>query len=232
MPYAARYVFEFSRVVGSPPTQPNTWRIPSNPPSSYFDNINRLAAEDYVPSQHDIMLLDTKATDLSDITYFYGRQLHRFFELDAEQVRQGLPDGPLSALIAFVDLSTYCQPLTSRHDNHGPFDAIVELLESMSTATPSWSIPLIVMFNKTDVFIQKFTLGAFRHHFPDYDGPDEYERAIDHLLRLFNETIDPLWVGLCCKHLTCITNTTNTRLTWACCMGKYMYEPPSLVSWT
>lgn len=197
---------------------------PSNPPSSYLDNINRIAAEDYVPSQHDIMLLDTKITDLSDTTFFDRGYLHRFFELDAEQVRQGLlPHGPPQALIAFVDLSTYCQPLTSGHDTYGPFNAIVELLRSMSMSAPSWvsRAPLIVMLNKADIFTQRFTLSAFRHHFPDYDGPNDYKRAIRHLQTLFDETIEPLLVGRLYPQFTCVTKTAYTRLIWGVCMGKY-----------
>jgi guanine nucleotide-binding protein subunit alpha len=205
---------------------------PSNSPSSYFDNIDRIAAEDYMPSQHDIMLLGTNITDLSDTTFFARGRLHRFFELDAEQVRQELPHGPISALIAFVDLSTFCQPLTAGADTNGPFNAIMELLGSMSMSMPSWfgRIPLIVMFNKMDIFIQRFTLSAFRHHFPDYDGPDDYERAVRYLLTRFTETIEPLWVSMPFLHLTCVTKTANTRLIWEACLGKY--EPPPLVSWT
>jgi guanine nucleotide-binding protein subunit alpha len=139
---------------------------PSNPLSSYFDNIKRIAAEDYVPSQHDIMLLDTKITDLSDTTFFDRGRVHRFFEFDAGQARQDLPQGPISALIAFVDLSTYCRPVTSGDDTYGPFNEIMEF------------------FNKLDIFVQRFTLSTFKNHFRDYDGPQDHDRAIRHLFRL------------------------------------------------
>jgi guanine nucleotide-binding protein subunit alpha len=207
---------------------------PSNPLSSYFDNIKRIAAEDYVPSQHDIMLLDTKITDLSDITFFDRGRVHRFFEFDAGQARQDLPQGPISALIAFVDLSTYCRPVTSGDDTYGPFNEIMELLEPMSVTRPSWFIntPLIIFFNKLDIFLQRFTLSTFKNHFPDYDGPQDHDRAIRHLLRLFKETIEPLAVRVRGPYpkLTSFTNTSNTRLAWDLCMGKN--EPPSLVSRT
>ena len=69
--------------------------------------------------------------------------------------------------------------------------------------------PMILFLNKTDLLMKKIPHSPLKNFYPEYDGPNTYESAVDYLKNLF------ILHGQCkykmdnFVHLTCAIDTEN-----------------------
>jgi GTPase SAR1 family protein len=158
----------------------------------YFDNFSRISASDYVPNHDDILMTrvktvgaimkdiplnDAHSTNLKLIDVGGQRNERRKWNNFFEGVE---------VVIYLVAASEYNQ-LLYEDDTTNRMRENLELYCDVINNVEFASKPVILVLNKMDVFKEKMKSYDFRVAFPDYDGGQDPEVAIDYLKDIYEK---------------------------------------------
>jgi len=206
---------------------------------SCFDNIDRIAAPDYIPSDDDILRLDVETNQTLELTYektMYRERLlrtgfedmihtrvHRFTEIDFEQAKQEPRPDVITALMFCVDLSAYDQDPSSATS----IQAAVALFESISNHAwhSSRGVYVRLMLNKEDVLDEKLAQGPLSRYPADYKDGNGIFKARKFIYRQFVSVAQQRATVHMWPEATCATNSRRTRLSLRLCCSKYQLSP-------
>ena len=156
--------------------------------NSFFQEINRIALPDYIPTDVDISQLPvngivhgfTFTTDAINIHFLEtgscGCATHKWMPLVDDVM-----------IVLFVaDLSSYDQlnpesSATRLTETLVHFDSVVNSQRLMRTS-------IILFLNNVSRFKQKLDKHPLQNYFPDYDGGNDVTTAAKYIIRRFNQT--------------------------------------------
>eukprot|EP01135_Chromosphaera_perkinsii_P004181 Nk52_evm88s270 gene=Nk52_evmTU88s270 len=181
----------------------------------YFEAIDRIAANGYVPTEQDVLRSRVSTTGIVETKFKLGQLVYRMFDVGGQRSErrkwiQCFDDA--TAIIFVTSLSGYNQVLfedseTNRmHESLKLFDSIINNRFFAETS-------IILFLNKIDLFEQKILNHSLKICFPEYNGPDGVSKpAKDYILQKFMERNRNPQKKQIYSHFTCATDTHNITI--------------------
>ncbi|XP_029015890.1 guanine nucleotide-binding protein G(o) subunit alpha-like [Betta splendens] len=182
----------------------------------FFDNISRIIAPGYVPSETDVLRVRVRTSGIIETQFQVDEVIYRLYDVGGQrsQRRKWLRcfDG-VQAVLFVVALSSYDQTLTD-DPSVNRLQESLELFSSICSNAVFESSSLILFMNKTDLFREK-VLHSGRHvrfYICSYTGADaDVDAAAHHITAMFsacNRRPDkPVY-----HHFTTATDTANVQV--------------------
>jgi signal recognition particle receptor subunit beta len=168
--------------------------------SYLFDNIDRFADPNFVPSPDDILKVRVRTTGIDEAKFKMEELTIRLIDVGGQRSErrkwihcfQGV-----EAVIFIVASSEYNQMLRE-DDTQGRLEESLNLFSEISNSHWFKTTTFLLFLNKTDIFKQKYEAGEFQKYFTDYQG-GSFEDAQAYFQNLFvaknttNKTIHIHW---------------------------------------
>lgn len=153
----------------------------------FFEEVNRIASPDYVPTEADILRARTRTCGFHETSFKMGEIEIRMFELGGARGERKkwihmLDD--MTAILFTVNINEYDQALFEDSDQTRLNEALV-LFDSVINSRWFSKATIFLFFNKIDLFREKLEKVPFSKHFPDYTGDDDVHSAWQYLCEKF-----------------------------------------------
>ncbi|GJN90002.1 hypothetical protein Rhopal_002997-T1 [Rhodotorula paludigena] len=191
------------------------WADPTT--KAYFDAAERIGAQDYVPTDQDILRSRVKTTGLTEERFQVGTLNYVVFDVGGQRSERKKwihCFENVNVLIFLVAISEYDQTLYEDSDINRMNEA-AGLFESISNSRWFAQSSVILFMNKTDLFKAKLITSPIYEYYSDYEGPSDYPTGCAYMESKFrplyrNEAVRPLIV-----HFTCATDTEQLKVVFA-----------------
>ncbi|KAG2381587.1 hypothetical protein C9374_005971 [Naegleria lovaniensis] len=184
-----------------------------NDSADYFlDHCERICKPDFIATQEDIIKARTKTVGITEVEFESEGCMWKFTDVGGQRAERR------KWVHAFVD-TTAVIFITSLND----FDMMLEEDKNTNRMHESMllfrevcdlecfkEIPIIILFNKDDLFREKIQQSDLRVAFSDYSGGHQYETARDFIVNKFKSLNTRNNLMYC--HVTTATNTNNISM--------------------
>jgi len=179
----------------------------------FIQNLKRISASDYEPTEQDILCLRLKTTGIVEIEFDVTSSI-RFRVVDVGGQRSERKKwvncfGDVTAVIFFVAMSEYDQMLRE-DENVNRMKESLSLWEEMANHKVFKNTTFILFLNKFDLFKKKIKRSPLSKCFPEYKGKNTVDAASRYIRDRFVELRHDNKKKLRC-HFTCSTDTTNIK---------------------
>lgn len=188
---------------------------------SYFDNIVRIAAPDYMPNDQDVLRSRVKTTGITETTFIIGDLTYRMFDVGGQRSERKKwihCFENVTTILFLVAISEYDQLLFEDETVNRMQEALT-LFDSICNSRWFTKTSIILFLNKIDRFKEKLPVSPMKNYFPDYEGGDDYAAACDYILNRF-VSLNQHENKQIYTHFTCATDTTQIRFVMAAVNGK------------
>eukprot|EP01102_Stenamoeba_stenopodia_P013014 TRINITY_DN415_c0_g6_i1.p1 TRINITY_DN415_c0_g6~~TRINITY_DN415_c0_g6_i1.p1 ORF type:complete len:351 (+),score=84.43 TRINITY_DN415_c0_g6_i1:293-1345(+) len=178
----------------------------------YFDNIERIAKPDYLPSEQDLLRSRAKTTGIVEICFTVQNTNFRVVDVGGQRSErkkwmhcfQDVTAVIFCVALSEYDLKLYEDDTTNRmHESVKLFREICNNKWFVDTA-------MILFLNKKDIFEEKIKKVDLKVCFPEYTGGCNFENATTYIRNQFvvqnqnpSKSVYP--------HITCATDTSNIQ---------------------
>ncbi|PRP82575.1 guanine nucleotide-binding protein alpha-1 subunit [Planoprotostelium fungivorum] len=175
----------------------------------FLKNVKRIAKENYVPTQEDMIRSRAKTTGVSETRFQVGSTIFQMVDVGGQRSErrkwmhcfQGV-----SSVLFCVSLSDYDQMLYEDEKTNRMHESLT-LFRDVCTSKWFSDTAMVIFFNKKDIFEKKINTTSLRVCFPSYTGADEYEEASNFVISEFkSQSPRPETVY---AHRTCATDTED-----------------------
>ncbi|XP_003742733.1 guanine nucleotide-binding protein subunit alpha-11 [Galendromus occidentalis] len=183
----------------------------------FLSNVDRFAAEDFLPNQEDVLRVRVPTTGVVDYTFEINS--HRFRMVDvggqrSERHRWIHCFSNVTSIVFLVAVSEYDQVLLEK-DNVNRMEESLALFKLIISYKWFQNASMILFLNKKDLLEEKIANSHLADYFPEYTGPkaDAYQ-ARQFILDMFlavNEGEFGMKPRQIYSHFTCATDTNNIR---------------------
>eukprot|EP00003_Mantamonas_plastica_P031333 TRINITY_DN810_c0_g2_i1.p1 TRINITY_DN810_c0_g2~~TRINITY_DN810_c0_g2_i1.p1 ORF type:complete len:352 (-),score=119.38 TRINITY_DN810_c0_g2_i1:143-1198(-) len=178
--------------------------------SYYFEAIDRVSNPDYLPTTQDVLRSRVRTTGIVDFDFSFGGVKFRMYDVGGQRNErkkwihcfQGV-----TAVIFIVGISEYDQKLYEDETQNRMNESLL-LFDEICNSRWFLETSMVLFLNKTDLFKDKILKVPLTQCFPDYEGGQEYEPAVEYIKEKFIELnrSDHKEVY---PHETCATDTKN-----------------------
>ncbi|XP_061094060.1 guanine nucleotide-binding protein G(q) subunit alpha-like [Conger conger] len=179
----------------------------------YMDNLDRIAAPNYIPSAQDVLRVRMPTTGINDYSFKMQRTSLRIVDVGGQKSERRKwihCFENMTALIFLASLSEYEQVLEEQETEN----RLAESLALFSTTIHSqWfeNTAIVLFLNKTDILSDKTKTSDLQTYFPEFKGPKcDAEEAQQFIKQKYLDKAKELRRPLFC-HYTCATDTENIR---------------------
>ncbi|SAL99838.1 hypothetical protein [Absidia glauca] len=179
----------------------------------YFDAIHRIGDPRFIPTDQDILRSRVKTTGITETCFTYENHSYRVLDVGGQRSERKKwihCFENVTALLFMVALSEFDQVLFE--------DASINRLsESLSLFASICNTPwfvhtsFILLFNKTDLFKQKWSRSNFQKYFADYQGSDHHKGGYQYIQKRFLDLKPKTSDTQVYTHFTCATDTEHIR---------------------
>eukprot|EP01132_Coremiostelium_polycephalum_P004501 gene4501-5614_t len=178
----------------------------------FFENIDRMTAPSYVPSDQDILHTRVMTRGVHETNFEVGKIKFRMVDVGgqrSERKKWLSCFDDVTAVVFCVALSEY--DLLLYEDNST--NRMLESLRVFSDVCNSWFVntPIILFLNKSDLFREKIKTIDLSDTFPEYKGGRDFERGSNYIKERFWQ-INKNENKSIYSHITCATDTNNIRV--------------------
>jgi len=179
----------------------------------YFDAIDRLAAVDYVPSEHDVLRSRAKTTGIIETEFVVEKTKFRMVDVGGQRSErkkwmhcfQDVTSVIFCVALSEYDLKLYEDDQTNRmHESLKLFKEICNSKWFSETA-------VILFLNKKDLFAEKIKKTTLTAAFPEYGGGLNYDNALNFIKDKFLAQNENPKKHIY-THATCATDTDNVQV--------------------
>ncbi|XP_061739192.1 guanine nucleotide-binding protein subunit alpha-11-like [Nerophis ophidion] len=188
----------------------------------YMNNLERIAAPDYIPTEQDVLRVRFPTTGINDYSFTIEKITLRIVDVGGQKSERRKwihCFENVTSLIFLASLSEYDQVLEER-------DVINRMEESLAlfytTIHSQWfhSTSIILFLNKTDILADKIKTSDLIKYFPSFRGRrQDAEDAKQYIWKLYelqaNNVEKRAEKKTLYKHFTCATDTDNIRKVFA-----------------
>ena len=181
---------------------------------SFFGEISRIGAQDYVPDETDVLHARTKTTGISETKFRSGQLSIHMFDVGGQRSERkkwvipqsgcffcpGLPSADdwrpfhrwihcfeaVTSIIFCVALSEYDQVLLEESGQNRMAESLV-LFESVINSRWFLRTSIILFLNKIDLFKVKLPKVPLEKYFPEYTGGADVNKAAKYILWRFTQ---------------------------------------------
>jgi len=185
---------------------------PNDSANFFFENLDRIAAPNYVPEYSDILRARQMTTGVQCIEFVLDG--YQFIILDAGGQRSQRHDWSsffegLDAFIFVVAISEYDMVLAEDRATNRMHESL-QVFRELCESEVLQGAAVILFLNKRDIFAQKIKRTPLTVCFADYKGANDYKPTSQYIRNQF--------VGMKLKrkrkiypHITCATDTNNVK---------------------
>lgn len=148
----------------------------------FLNDSRRILSDDYIPTDQDVLHCRIMTTKILETKIMISRVIYKIYDVGGHKsLRNQWVDyfDDVTAIIFITSLSCYDQNMAENpsmnqmNDALGLFQIIVSL--------PQFKITSLILFlSKIDLFKKKIKTSPIENYFPDYDGGDDYAKAISY----------------------------------------------------
>mmetsp|Transcript_13445 Transcript_13445/g.34298 ORF Transcript_13445/g.34298 Transcript_13445/m.34298 type:complete len:355 (+) Transcript_13445:90-1154(+) len=178
----------------------------------FFDNIDRIAKEGYVPTEQDVLRSRARTAGVSEMCFQVKSMNFRLVDVGGQRSERKKwlhCFEEVKAIIFCVALSEYNLKLWE-DETVNRMDESLFLFEDICNYRYFQKTPLILFLNKSDLFEEKIKTVDLNVCFPSYTGGCDFNRSIAFIKKEFQGRCkDPNKQIF--THITCATNTDNIK---------------------
>ncbi|KAI9296650.1 guanine nucleotide binding protein, alpha subunit [Neoconidiobolus thromboides FSU 785] len=182
----------------------------------YFENIDRIAQANYVPTEQDILRSRIKTTGITETTFKIDDVNFRMMDVGGQRSERKkwihCFEG-VTAVLYLIAISEYDQTLIEDETVNRVHEAL-SLFDSVCNSKWFQKTSVILFLNKTDIFREKIRSSPISNYFPDYSGGDDFDQGANYFRQRF-ESLNKHSSKHVYTHLTCATDTNNIRFVMA-----------------
>ena len=178
----------------------------------FFENVDRFAKDDYLPSQDDVLRARVRSTGIEEAFFTFDDISFRMVDVGGQRSerRKWIHCFDCVTAVLFVSsLSEYDQTLRE-DDTQNRMKESLLLFDEICNSPWFRDTSIILFLNKTDLFKEKIERVSLSVCFPNYAGKNNYEEASDFIKQRFLEQNTSSHVVYC--HFTCAVNTDNIEV--------------------
>jgi GTPase SAR1 family protein len=178
----------------------------------YFDNIDRIAQNGYIPTVEDILRARAKTTGIIEIEFTIEKT--KFLLVDVGGQRSERKKWmhcfqDVTAVLFCVALSEYDLKLYEDDQTNRMHESL-KLFKEISNSKWFFETSMILFLNKRDLFEEKIKHKDLTCCFPEYTGGNDIEKATNFIRDQFFAQCEDRKKRIF-THVTCATDTGNTR---------------------
>jgi len=176
----------------------------------YFENIQRIAASNYIPSEQDVLRSRVKTTGVLETVFEVEEIIFRLVDVGGQRSERRkwihcFED--VTAIIFCVAISEYDLKLYEDNETNRMHESL-QLFKELCNTRWFQQTAFILFLNKKDIFEEKIKRVPLTVCFPDYNGPQTFDAASTFVKERFLELNDNKSKTIY-AHMTCATDTTN-----------------------
>ena len=155
----------------------------------FFEEAQRIAAEDYIPIEADVLRARTKTTGIYETRFSMGQLSIHMFDVGGQRSERKKwihCFENVTSIIFCVALSEYDQVLLEENNQNRMMESLV-LFDSVVNSRWFMRTSIILFLNKVDLFRAKLGRSPLNRYFPDYSGGADLNRAAKYLLWRFSQ---------------------------------------------
>ena len=179
----------------------------------YFDQIDRIAASNFVPNEQDVLRSRAKTTGIIEIEFEVEKTKFRMVDVGgqrSERKKWMHCFQEVTAVIFCVALSEYDLKLQEDDTTNRMMESL-KLFKEICNSKWFTDTSMILFLNKKDLFAEKIKKVDLKTAFPEYSGGLDYQAAVDFIRDKFvaqnenpSKNIYP--------QVTCATDTDNVHV--------------------
>jgi len=184
-----------------------------NDSAKYFlDDLDRLGAKDYQPTEQDILRTRVKTTGIVEVHFSFKNLNFKLFDVGGQRSERKkwihcFED--VTAIIFCVAMSEYDQVLHEDETTNRMQESL-KLFDSICNNKWFGDTSIILFLNKKDLFEEKILRSPLTICFPEYAGAQEYGEAAAYIQAQFEAKNKSTTKEIYC-HMTCATDTQNVQ---------------------
>jgi len=195
------------------------------PMDYYMDNIDRILSDDYVPNKDDILHARARTIGVVSIEFSVDSVLCRMLDVGGqknERKKWISHFDDVTTIMFLVSLAEYDKNLLEDSSVNRMNDALA-VFEDIVVCPYFEETNIILFLNKKDLFEEKIKTTNLTACFPEYDGPQEYEPALqfiqDKFVNVFRRVKEEQGIDQVLSDIfpypTVATNTENVATVFA-----------------
>jgi len=177
----------------------------------YFDDIDRISADGYVPNEEDILKSRATTSGIYETEFDIQEAHFRMIDVGGQRTERKkwihCFEG-VTAVLFCVSMSEYDQYLLEDEETMRMHESLTLFGEVCQSP---WFVDtaMILFLNKDDLFREKILRVPLTVCFPEYTGGNEYAPAVKYIQEKFVGMVDENLNKAIYPHFTCATNTQN-----------------------
>ncbi|KAK3595454.1 hypothetical protein CHS0354_003446 [Potamilus streckersoni] len=183
----------------------------------YLDDVDRIAAPDYLPTLQDILRVRAPTTGIIEYPFDLDSIIFRMVDVGGQRSERRKwihCFENVTSIMFLVALSEYDQVLVES-DNENRMEESKALFRTIITYPWFQNSSVILFLNKKDLLEEKIMHSHLVDYFPEFDGPKkDAQAAREFILRMFVD-LNPDPDKIIYSHFTCATDTENIRFVFA-----------------
>ncbi|XP_077298560.1 G protein alpha o subunit isoform X3 [Arctopsyche grandis] len=178
----------------------------------WADDLDRLGAKDYQPTEQDILRTRVKTTGIVEVHFSFKNLNFKLFDVGGQRSERKkwihcFED--VTAIIFCVAMSEYDQVLHEDETTNRMQESL-KLFDSICNNKWFTDTSIILFLNKKDLFEEKIRKSPLTICFPEYAGAQEYGEAAAYIQAQFEAKNKSTTKEIYC-HMTCATDTNNIQ---------------------
>ncbi|XP_046578514.1 guanine nucleotide-binding protein G(q) subunit alpha [Haliotis rubra] len=183
----------------------------------YLNNVDRIAAPDYLPTLPDILRVRVPTTGIIEYPFDLDSIIFRMVDVGGQRSERRKwihCFENVTSIMFLVALSEYDQVLVES-DSENRMEESKALFRTIITYPWFQNSSVILFLNKKDLLEEKIMHSHLVDYFPEFDGPKKDAGAArEFILKMFVE-LNPDPDKIIYSHFTCATDTENIRFVFA-----------------
>jgi len=182
----------------------------------FLDNANRFAQEDFLPNVDDMLRVKSKTTGVIETTFQMNGTEFNMVDVGgqrSERKKWLACFNDVSAVIYLVALNEY-DMLMEEDDQTNRMEESLKLFQKLSGSQWLRESPMIVFFNKSDIFETKIVIRPLNMCFQDYENfaekftgnQTDFEKSCEYIKEQYNRVFNGTRLY---TFITCALDTRN-----------------------
>lgn len=183
----------------------------------YMEHVLRLSARDYVPTTDDILRCRIKTLGIHEIEFQCSGMDFQLVDVGGQRTerRKWIHCFDNVTILLYVAALSEYDLFCEEDEKSNRMVESLELFKSITNNVYFQKTPVVLFFNKVDLFKEKIPRVPFSKHVPDYKGDDSYDDVLAYIQKRFDSMNEsPASVRPVYRHVTCATDTDQIHIVW------------------
>lgn len=180
----------------------------------FMKQLPRLLDPKYTPTIEDILNLRQKTIGIVELQFEYMEHTFKFLDVAGQRTERKKwlnQFESISAVVYVVSLSDYNQTLMEDNKTNRMEEALT-LFETTLSNPAFKNAPVVLFFNKKDLFERKLKKFPLSDYFPAYDGGNDLNLACNFVKQMFVSKLKNLKKSNIHTHFTCATDVNQAQM--------------------